>query len=66
VQETINGGDAVISYHLQRTEHGGSDFFDVAGSTQNMTTYTQYQVEGLIKGLAYRFRYRAVNHVGPS
>jgi len=56
VQETINGGDAVISYHLQRTEHGGSDFFDVAGSTQNMTTYTQYQVEGLIKGLAYRFR----------
>lgn len=64
VQETQNGGDAVTSYHLQRTQHGGSVFFDVAGSPQNQTTYTQFQVAGLSKGLAYRFRYRAVNQVG--
>jgi hypothetical protein len=40
VEETFNGGDAVTSYHLQRTEHGGSVFFDVSGSPKNQTTHT--------------------------
>ena len=28
---TENGGAVIYSYHLQRTETGGSTFFDVVG-----------------------------------
>jgi predicted phage tail protein len=61
---TTTGGSDIISYQLQRTETGGSTFFDVVGSVQNQTIYTQHQVEGLEKGAAYRFRYRALNRIG--
>ena len=61
-----DGGSDILSYHLQRTEPGGSTFFDVVGSNQNMTLNTEAQVTALQKRRSYRFRYRAINSVGPS
>ena len=61
-----DGGSPILSYQLQRTEPGGSTFFDVVGGSSNMTLNTEAQVTSLEKRKAYRFRYRAINAVGPS
>lgn len=61
-----DGGAEILSYHLQRTEPGGSAFFDVVGSSQNLTLDTEAQVTSLTKRRSYRFRYRTINSVGPS
>ena len=63
---TDNGGTPILSYHLQRTESGGSLYSDVSGSSADMSLSTEVQVIGLTKRLAYRFRYRAINAVGVS
>lgn len=65
-QVTEDGGSAITSYHLQRTEPGGSVFFDVIGSTQNQSLSQDIQVEGLQKRKGYRFRYRVYNKIGVS
>jgi len=59
-----NGGSAIISYHLQRTESDGSGFFDVEGGDSNYTLATTHTIGGLHRGMTYRFRYRARNSVG--
>lgn len=51
---------------MQRTEADGTGFFDVIGSSQNLTLATAYTVTGLNFGSTYRFRYRAINEVGNS
>lgn len=63
---TNTGGSAILSYHLQRTETGGSVFFDVAGHTGFENLNKEVQVRDLVNRKAYRFRYRVVNKVGPS
>ena len=61
-----NGGSQILSYHLQRTETGGSKYYDVVGESGNENLNTEVQVEGLIKRKSYRFRYRVANLVGYS
>ena len=46
---SANGGNSIISYHLQRTEPGGSVFFDVTGSESNRTVDTEILVRNLEK-----------------
>ena len=38
--EVTGGVIETLSYHLQRTEHGGSIFFDVIGGNHNQTLDT--------------------------
>ena len=61
-----NGGAPILSYNLQRTESGGSTFFDVTGGDGNSNLNTEVQVKELVKRKSYRFRYRVINQVGPS
>jgi hypothetical protein len=49
---------------LQRTNGGGTGFFDVIGGDANYSVSTSYTVTGLTHGTTYRFRYRAKNLVG--
>jgi hypothetical protein len=65
-QVLLDGGSAIISYNLQRTEPGGSVWFNVIGSKANRTTNTQYELNNLYKRSGYRFRYRVENKVGYS
>jgi hypothetical protein len=65
-QVIADGGSEIFSYHLQRTQTGGSTFFDVIGAEKNQTTARQFLVQNLEKGKAYRFRYRVVNLIGAS
>ena len=48
-QITADGGNAINSYHLQRTEPGGSVFFDVIGSESNKTVDSEVLVRNLDK-----------------
>jgi hypothetical protein len=64
IADANNGGDSIISYHLQMANSDGSGFFDIIGSESNMTLSTAYTVTGLTRGKTYRFRYRAANSVG--
>lgn len=59
-----NGGSAITTYNLQRTEAGSSVWFDVAGSAANYSTSTEITVTGLHKRQSYKFRYRVANLVG--
>ena len=61
-----DGGSQILSYHLQRTESGGSVFFDVVGGEGNYNLNSEVQVINLVKRRSYRFRYRVINQVGPS
>ena len=56
-----NGGAQILSYNLQRTESGGSTFFDVTGGDGNSNLNTEVQVKELVKRKSYRFRYRVIN-----
>lgn len=60
---TADGGSPITNYQLQRTDASGSDFFDV---TNEVKLDRQYQIDGLKKGLSYKFRYRVANKVGMS
>lgn len=56
-----DGGSQIISYHLQRTESGGSVFFDVVGGEDDFNLNSEVQVPNLEKRRSYRFRYRVIN-----
>ena len=51
---------------MQRTEAGGSVFFDVTGGIGNYNLNAEVMVQELEKRKAYRFRYRVINEIGPS
>jgi hypothetical protein len=61
-----SGGSPILSYHLQRTEYGSSQFFDVIGAASNMSVETKFLVRNLTKSFSYRFRYQAINSIGAS
>ena len=62
---TQNGGTDVLGYQVQIDDGNNGPYKTVLGGSEN-TLDTQVSVtSGIVKGLVYRVRYRAVNSIGP-
>lgn len=62
---TNTGSSPITSYELQRDDGIGGSFYSVKGGDNSPTLSTSFTLTAdIVKGVAYRFRYRSRNVVG--
>ncbi len=60
-----NGGTDILGYQMQIDDGNNGPYTTVLGGSENtLDTYVTV-TKGIVKGLVYRVRYRAVNSIGP-
>ena len=57
-------GSPIVSYNVEIDDGQGGPFTELQGQTTNSLNKTAQKSVGIVKGLLYRFRYRAKNEVG--